>query len=203
VNVCKCTRGFPRARLAFYKPLMRFGSKSPSERPRLSLVPAVPGLASPAPAPARRTSAAPHGASAGAAPGGPTVRARVASVTDSCWQCRSKVRAVVGVLVDPAATDNGTGFLPFDDVSEELAATLDPRTLAARRIGEIKHRDSPGVAGGYVSNGCIECDALIGRFALEDLVHEHLAAGGTYAQLDIGIPLELPAATPAGLRIFG
>jgi hypothetical protein len=75
----------------------------------------------------------------------------VASVTDSCWQCRSKVRAVVGVLVDPAATKDGTGFLPFDDVSEELAATLDPRTLAARRIGEIKHRDSPGVTGGYIS----------------------------------------------------
>jgi hypothetical protein len=131
------------------------------------------------------------------------VRVRVASVTDSCWQCRSKVRAVVGVLVDPAATGDGTGFLPFDDVSEQLAATLDPRTLAARRIGEIKHRDSPGVAGGYISNGCIECDALIGRFALEDLVHEHLAAGGTYAQLDIGIPVELPAAMPAGLRVFG
>jgi hypothetical protein len=115
--------------------------------------------------------------------------------------CRHGPRRPHGA--DPGATDNGTGFLPFDDVSEELAATLDPRTLAARRIGEIKHRDSPGVAGGYVSNGCIECDALIGRFALEDLVHEHLAAGGTYAQLDIGIPLELPAATPAGLRIFG
>jgi hypothetical protein len=183
---------------------MHVGSRSPSERPGLSLVPAVPGLDSPAAAPVRRASpSASHGLSAGAAPGGPTVRARVASVTDSCWQCRSKVRAVVGVLVDPAATHDGTGFLPFDDVSGELAATLDPRTLAARRVGEIKHRDSPGVAGGYVSNGCIECDALIGRFALEDLVHEHLAAGGTYAQLDIGIPVELPAATPAGLRVFG
>jgi hypothetical protein len=183
---------------------MHVGSSSPSERSRLSLVPAVPGLDSPAPAPVRRASAAtPRGFAARPAHGGPTVRARVASVTDSCWQCRSKVRAVVGVLVDPAATHDGTGFLPFDDVSAELAATLDPRTLAARRIGEIKHRDSPGVAGGYVSNGCIECDALIGRFALEDLVHEHLAAGGTYGQLDIGIPVELPAETPAGLRVFG
>ena len=43
------------------------------------------------------------------------------------------------------------------------------------------HRESPGVAGGYLANGCIECDALIGRFQLEDLLHEHLQSGGTYA----------------------
>ena len=30
-----------------------------------------------------------------------TVRARVAAVTDRCWQCRTKVRAIVGVLVEP------------------------------------------------------------------------------------------------------
>ena len=74
----------------------------------------------------------------------------------------------------------------------QLAAALDARTLAARRIGELRHRESPGVPGGYLSNGCIECDALIGRFHLEDLLHEHLIGGGTYPQLDIGVPVELP-----------
>ena len=63
----------------------------------------------------------------------------------------------------------------------------------ARRIGPITHRHSPGVEGGYTSNGCVECDALLGRFALEDLLREHLAGGGTYGQLDIGIPVERPA----------
>ena len=29
-------------------------------------------------------------------------RVRVAAVTDTCWCCRSKVRAIVGVIVDPA-----------------------------------------------------------------------------------------------------
>ena len=99
-------------------------------------------------------------------------------------------RAVVGVLLE------GRAFVPFDEVAQELAAALDPRTLAARRIGPIAHRDSPGVEGGYVSNGCVDCDALLGRFALEDLVREHLAGGGTYGQLDIGIPVELPATAP-------
>ena len=86
-----------------------------------------------------------------------------------------------------------------------LADRLDPRVLAGRRIGRVAHRESPGVAGGYLANGCIECDALIGRFQLEDLLHEHLQAGGTYAQLDIGVPVELPAlgagAPPVGARI--
>ena len=125
--------------------------------------------------------------------GEPVVRARLAALTDRCWQCRTKVRGIVGVLIDPAQTPDGTGFLPFDDVSEMLADRLDPRALEGRRIGRLAHRESPGVAGGYLANGCIECDALIGRFQLEDLLHEHLQAGGTYAQLDIGVPVELPA----------
>ena len=125
--------------------------------------------------------------------GEPVVRARVAAITDRCWQCRTKVRGIVGVLVDPARTPDSTGFLPFDDVSEMLADRLDPRALAGRRIGRLAHRESPGVAGGYLANGCIDCDALIGRFQLEDLLHEHLHSGGTYAQLDIGVPVELPA----------
>jgi hypothetical protein len=125
--------------------------------------------------------------------GEPVVRARLAAVTDRCWQCRTKVRGVVGVLVDPSRTPDGSGFLAFDDVAEMLADRVDPRALARRGIGELRHRDSPGVAGGYLANGCIECDALIGRFQLEDLLHEHLATGGTYAQLDIGVPVELPA----------
>jgi len=126
-------------------------------------------------------------------PNEPVVRARLATVTDRCWQCRSKVRGVVGVLIDPDRTLDKTGFLHFDEVAELLADRVDSRSLAGRRIGELRHRDSPGVAGGYLANGCIECDALIGRFQLEDLLHEHLQAGGTYAQLDIGIRVDLPA----------
>ena len=94
-------------------------------------------------------------------------------------------------------TGDRHGFLPFDAVAPQLAAALDARTLAARRIGELRHRESPGVPGGYLSNGCIECDALIGRFHLEDLLHEHLIGGGTYPQLDIGVPVELPLGVPA------
>ena len=126
--------------------------------------------------------------------GEPLIRARLAALTDRCWQCRTKVRGIVGVLVDPDRdARRHAASCAFDDVSEMLAERLDPRALVGRRIGRIAHRESPGVAGGYLANGCIECDALIGRFQLEDLLHEHLQAGGTYAQLDIGVPVELPA----------
>jgi hypothetical protein len=138
-----------------------------------------------------------------AAPQGSPVPGRLLTVEDRCWQCRSKVRAIVGVLVDPQLTTDKNGFLPFDAVGRQLAAALDRRALAARRIGDLKHRESPGVPGGYLSNGCIECDALIGRFHLEDLLHEHLMNGGTYPQLDIGVPVELPLGVPARLTALG
>ena len=152
----------------------------------------------------RRTARAAAG-SRGPWPGaqGSPVPGRILTVEDRCWQCRSKVRAIVGVLVDARLTTDKNGFLPFDAVGQQLAAALGRRTLAARRIGELKHRESPGVPGGYLSNGCIECDALIGRFHLEDLLHEHLMNGGTYPQLDIGVPVELPLGVPARLTAFG
>ena len=81
--------------------------------------------------------------------------------------------------------------MPFEDVAETLASSADPRTLAARGIGPLRHRESPGVPGGYISNGCVECDTLIGRLALDDMLDEHLRNGGTYSQLDCGLALEL------------
>jgi hypothetical protein len=115
-------------------------------------------------------------------------QARVLTMTERCWCCRSKVRAVVGVLVEMSA---GRRFVPFEDVAETLASMADPRTLAARGIGPLRHRESPGIPGGYISNGCVECDTLIGRLALDDMLDEHLRNGGTYSQLDCGLALEL------------
>jgi hypothetical protein len=115
-------------------------------------------------------------------------RARLLTLTDRCWCCRSKVRGVVGILVD---TPGGGRFVSFTDIAETLAGAADQRALAARGIGPLRHRDSPGIQGGYVSNGCWSCDALIGRLGLDDMLDEHLCNGGTYGQLDCGLVLEL------------
>lgn len=139
------------------------------------------------------------------APSGPA-RARVAAVTDTCWCCRQKVRAVVGVIVDARHTPDGSGFIPLEAIDETLVRALDTRHLARRGIGELRHRESPGVAGGYIANGCLECDALIGRFHLEDLLTEHRVAGGSFGQLDIGIAVELdlaPAERRTGFTALG
>jgi hypothetical protein len=126
-----------------------------------------------------------------AAPGrsATTVRGRVLAVDDRCWRCRSRLRAVAGVLV---AADGAERFVALEEIDGLLATLLDQRALAARRIGPLRHRDSPGVLGGYISNGCPECDALIGRFRVDDLLAEHRAQGKTLRQLDIGIEVRLP-----------
>lgn len=153
----------------------------------------------------RETVAAPAAAPAHALPAGP-VRARVAAVTDTCWCCRQKVRAVVGVLVEPRHTADGSGFLSLEDIDDALLSAIDDRVLARRGIGALRHRESPGVEGGYIANGCIECDALIGRFHLEDLLTEHRMSGAPFGHLDIGISVDLEvvaAQTRRGLTALG
>jgi hypothetical protein len=117
-------------------------------------------------------------------------RARVLAITDRCWKCRAKVRGVVGVLID---APEGPTFVSFTEIAEALASAADPRAFAARGIGRLCHRDSPGIQGGYVSNGCLECDELVGRILLDDLLDEHLRNGGTYSQLDTGLAVQLPS----------
>jgi hypothetical protein len=121
--------------------------------------------------------------------GARSTRARVLAIGDRCWKCRAKVRGVVGVLIDTA---DGPTFVSFTEIADVLASSADPRALAARGIGALRHRDSPGIQGGYVSNGCLECDELVGRILLDDLLDEHLRNGGTYAQLDTGLAVHLP-----------
>jgi len=139
----------------------------------------------------RREAVAQTAAAVEHAEGALVTRARVAAVTDTCWRCRQKVRAIVGVLVEPEHTADGSGFIALEQIDEALSQLLDRTTLARRGVGELRHRESPGVEGGYIANGCIECDALIGRFHLEDLLTEHRNAGGSSGQLDIGIAVQL------------
>ena len=112
-------------------------------------------------------------------------------VGDTCWSCRAPVRAIVGVLVDPGLTEDRSGFLALADVDRILLAVVDSGALAERGIGALRHRHSPGVQGGYVSNGCPECDALIGRFRVDDLLAEHVAIGGVLTDLAVDITVDL------------
>ena len=112
-------------------------------------------------------------------------------VDDTCWSCRAPVRAIVGVLVDPGLTEDRSGFLALADVDRILMAVVDPGQLAELGIGALRHRPSPGVQGGYVSNGCPECDALVGRFRVDDLVTDHCRSGGELADLAVDLTVDL------------
>ena len=97
------------------------------------------------------------------------------------WACSSTA----------ALTEDRSGFLPLADVDRILLAVVDPGALAERGIGALRHRHSPGVQGGYVSNGCPECDALVGRFRVDDLLADHLAVGGALTDLAVDITVDL------------
>jgi hypothetical protein len=117
--------------------------------------------------------------------------ATLLAIDDTCWSCRAPVRAIVGVLVDRNLTEDRSGFLALADVDRILLAVVDSGALAERGIGALRHRHSPGVQGGYVSNGCPECDALIGRFRVDDLLAEHVAIGGVLTDLAVDITVDL------------
>jgi hypothetical protein len=125
--------------------------------------------------------------------GAPRARlpATLLAIDDVCWSCHAPVRAIVGVLVDRGLTEDGSGFLALDAIDRILMAAVDPAALAERGIGTLRHRHSPGVQGGYVSNGCPECDALVGRFRVDDLLAEHLALGGALPDLAVDITVDL------------
>ena len=101
------------------------------------------------------------------------------------------MQAIVGVLVDPGLTDDGSGFLALADLDRILLGAVDPEALAGLGIGALRHRHSPGVQGGYVSNGCAQCDALIGRFRVDDLLSEHRMAGGAMTDLAVDLTVDL------------
>ena len=46
----------------------------------------------------------------------------------------------------------------------EAMSILSPKLLKQHGIGEVKPRYSKTLGGSYLSNGCIHCDALQGRF---------------------------------------
>jgi hypothetical protein len=102
--------------------------------------------------------------------------ATLLAVDDVCWACRARVRAIVGVLVDRALTEDRSGFLALADVDRILLAVLDAGALAERGIGALRHRHSPGVQGG---------------FRVDDLLAEHLALGGALADLAVDITVDL------------
>jgi hypothetical protein len=130
------------------------------------------------------TTTAPAAASASA--DGNAVRAAIVALPERCYRCGVVTTSIVGFLVPRHLTEDEDGFVDFEDLAPLLVSRVTRGELARMGVGPIKTRRSRHRPEGYLSNGCISCDAIQGWFPLHEGLMEFLAEGGTYQELIIG-----------------
>jgi hypothetical protein len=113
------------------------------------------------------------------------VSAAILALPDRCYRCGALTRSIVGVLVAPNLVDDPEGFVEFNTVARAIVASIGAAELARHGIGRIKVRRSRNAPAGYLSNGCIACDAIQGSFPLREDLSEFVAFGGSYDDLVI------------------
>ena len=100
----------------------------------------------------------------------------------SCWKCKERTRIVTSLAFVSSRVFSGTPDLIFtiydfgDHMprgADEIAQILPVDLLRQHGIGAIKPRFSRTEGRAYLSNGCVHCDALQGRF----FEHEKYYAG--------------------------
>lgn len=89
---------------------------------------------------------------------------------------------IVGVFVPNESTSR---FIEFSDVAARLAATLRPDQLKELGIWRIKIRRSRVRPDGYLANGCVHCDAIVGEQSLREDLNAFLSEGGELRELVI------------------
>lgn len=114
----------------------------------------------------------------------------VDAVYIECWRCHRKTGIVMGLLfaasrVFPGCTDIPVSIYDMGEISPDGAADamkiLPPALLKQYGIGAVKPRWSKTQQQTYLSNGCVHCDALQGRFFEHELAFEAQKAFETFA----------------------
>ena len=123
------------------------------------------------------------------APTTSTVPVTLLGLPGTCWRCGRPVLPLVGVFVP---SPRGPRLIEFLDVAPRLAATVRPEQLASLGIGPIKVRRSRARPEGYLANGCVHCDAILGDFPLREDLISFQAEGGQLRELALATLL-LPA----------
>lgn len=126
------------------------------------------------------------------------VSATVLVIPERCYRCGAVTRSVVGFLVPPDLAEDPNGFVEFEDLAHVFASRVTAAELARSGIGPIKVRRSRLRPEGYLSNGCIGCDAIQGAFPLHEALMEFLAEGGEHRDLIVG-RCSLPRSAVASL----
>ncbi len=114
------------------------------------------------------------------------VDAAVLALPERCYRCGTFTTSMVGFLVPRHYTEDPDGFVDFELLGALFARRVTAAQLAQCGIGPIKMRRSRYRPEGYLSNGCIGCDAIQGWFPLHEDLMEFLSEGGAYDELTIG-----------------
>ncbi|MCY1532122.1 hypothetical protein D9M68_673730 [compost metagenome] len=104
---------------------------------------------------------------------GSTITVTLVGAFTKCWKCGGWTNVVAEVQVSSADTHH-----ELDIQLEELPAIpflMDQlpleKGLRDRKIGRITMRYSKTEGGEYLANGCVNCNALQGKFFLHELYH--------------------------------
>lgn len=97
----------------------------------------------------------------------------VDSVRIPCWRCKKMTGIVTGLTfaagrILPGCPDIHASIYDLSeelpDGDSEVMAILSPDLLRRHGLGVVKPRRSKAVGRSYLSNGCVHCDSLQGRF---------------------------------------
>ncbi|HVS41182.1 MAG TPA: DUF5710 domain-containing protein [Candidatus Dormibacteraeota bacterium] len=130
-------------------------------------------------------------------PGGPRCKVRVLALRQTCWKCRTETHAIVALMVDAhdlPRPSSDPGLVWFSDVAEALSVVLKPGALRHIGAGPLRRRLSRSAGTAYVSNGCRECDALLGNVPLRVAMATYMNGGGDLEALAVG-RVSIPAAS--------
>ncbi|MDQ4126281.1 MAG: hypothetical protein M3134_11900 [Actinomycetota bacterium] len=105
---------------------------------------------------------------------------------EPCYRCGTITRSIVGFLIPPDLTEHPDGFVDFEVLAPLLVQAVTAAQLARWGVGPLKIRRSRYRPEGYLSNGCISCDAIQGSFPLHEDLMEFLSEGGRFEELIIG-----------------
>lgn len=88
-----------------------------------------------------------------------------------CWKCQEWTNVLYNLELCSAEQGAESADFGVSEIPEDLLPELIPNPLRAWKVGQIKKRFSHTEGASYVSNGCVECDALQGRFFMTEIMH--------------------------------
>jgi hypothetical protein len=114
------------------------------------------------------------------------VSVEVLALPEHCYRCGVLTYSIVGFLAPSHLTERPDGFIDFETLAALLVRRVSADQLARCGVGPIRMRRSRYRPEGYLSNGCIGCDAIQGSFPLHEDLMEFLSEGGRYEELIVG-----------------